>query len=82
MKKIKFQGKEWLMVENAITTKEWYEAGIVSYAHLCENGDIKRYGTVVGTKDDIEFIGDVSDIEMGADGIGNLLTGRGWGFPG
>lgn len=43
MQRIRFQDKEWILVEGAITTEERYKDGIVSYAHLFDDGIIRRY---------------------------------------
>jgi hypothetical protein len=64
LKKIRFMGKEMLMsdgktgIGGAITTKDAYEKGHISFAHLCPDGNIMRYGKIIGTKKDIEIIGE------------------------
>ena len=78
MEKIKFQGREYLMVGDAITTEERFKSATMSYAHLFKNGDIKRYGKIIGKKDDIEFTGVKLNIEMSIEGMVNILMGRGW----
>jgi len=59
--KIKFKGKEYLLVSgsvknSAIATKEQFENFECSYAHLYEDGKIRRFGGVIGNIDDIEFL--------------------------
>ena len=56
MTKIKFQGKEYFLINGAIATKKQYENFLPSYAHLFENGEILRYGKQIGSKDDIEYL--------------------------
>ena len=61
--KIKFKGDIYYLInedcnkkEGAIATKYQYENFEVSFAHLDDNGKIKRYGEVIGNIKDIEFI--------------------------
>jgi hypothetical protein len=54
--KVRFQGKEYIFVDGAITTKEAYLNFDESYAHLYEDGAIRRYGQQIGTKEDLEFL--------------------------
>lgn len=57
--KIIFEGNEYILVDgSAIGTKESFENGTISYAHLCPSGEIKRFHKVIGTKDDIIFTGE------------------------
>lgn len=53
--KIVFEGKDFILVDGAITTKERFENGTVSFGHLYVDGTIKRFNKVIGTKDDITF---------------------------
>lgn len=66
MKRIKFQGNEYILTgnrEGAITTPEAYASWETSYAHLFPNGVIKRFHQVIGSIEDIEFIDDVPEVE-------------------
>jgi hypothetical protein len=60
--RVKFKGTEFVFVgeddrsDGAIATPEAYEAGDTSYAHLFEDGLIRRFQTVIGTKDDLEWL--------------------------
>lgn len=61
MEKIKLFGKNYLLIGDvkeggAIATKKQFENFEPSYAHLCPNGDIKKYGVVIGSVEDIKFI--------------------------
>ena len=66
-----FKGNPYIIIdfdgkEGAITTPELYKNFDTSYAHLFSNGNVCRYGQVIGTiDDDIIFIGeeDKSEIE-------------------
>jgi hypothetical protein len=78
MQKIRFQGEEYILVSGAITTSERFQSGTVSYAHLHPNGKISRYGDIIGTRDDIEFLEEIEDIKPTLDGAINLLLGRSW----
>lgn len=57
-KKIRFQGQEFFLIGGAIATKEQYENGKCSYAHLMPNGEILRFGVQIGSRKDIEFLGE------------------------
>ncbi len=61
MQKIRFKGQEYLLVEGAIATPEQYENFLPSYAHLFENGEILRYGKLIGNKSDIEYLEEIED---------------------
>lgn len=66
MPKIKWNGQEYFLITSvrdgrrgrngAIATESQYENFQTSTAHLFPNGEIKQYGEVVGTIDDIEFL--------------------------
>jgi hypothetical protein len=57
--KIRFKGEDYIFTgdtlegEGAITTPEAYSNFEDSYAHLYSNGEIKRYGEVIGHREDI-----------------------------
>ncbi len=76
--RIRFQGKEWLLVVDAITTDERYANFLCSYAHIYPSGEIRRYGEVIGHADDIEVLGDVDDIEHGTGTVISGLTDSSW----
>jgi len=66
MKRIKFQGKEWILVndpnsnklDGPIATEQQYVDFDCPYAHLFPDGIIKRFGEQIGTIDDIEVLPD------------------------
>jgi hypothetical protein len=79
MQKIKFRGKDYILVNNSsITTPERYRNGIVSYARLTPKGIITQYGVQIGIKSDIKFLDKIEDIEITYKGILNMTLGRGW----
>ena len=79
MQKIRFQGQEYILTNGgAITTEENYREGKVSFAHLCSDSNIKRYGSVIGTYKDIEFLGKIPEIKFTAKAVVNLLTDPSW----
>lgn len=63
--RIKWKERELLLVgswtaeykEGAIATQEQYDNFEMNEAHLFENGQIKRFNQVVGSVDEIEYIG-------------------------
>lgn len=79
MKRIRFQGQEYILVGGAITTEEAFYNGEMGYAHLGEDGLVRRFHSIIGSKNDIEILGD-ADVKMSVEGIINMLTGNGWPF--
>ncbi len=64
MRRIIFNETEFILTDGgAITTVGAYEMGEVSYAHLMDNKEIKRYGKVIGHEKDIQYLGEI-DIHM------------------
>ena len=64
MKRVRFQGREYFLVgetEGPIATEEEYVNGRCSYAYLTASGEILRFNQKIGTRRDIEIIGDVVD---------------------
>ena len=60
--KISFQEKQFLLIGDRtgpICTREQYENFEESFAHLFEDGRIRRHGQEIGTIDDIEFIEEI-----------------------
>jgi hypothetical protein len=83
--KVRFQGEEYIIcggtVESggAIATPEQYRSFSPSYAHLLSDGRILRLGQQIGTRDDLEVLGDDdTDIENfeGADDFWEAFLGR------
>ena len=66
IRKIKFQGRNFLLIcdensteENAdgfIATEAEYKNYLPSYAHLYPDGNIKRRGIIIGNRRDISFL--------------------------
>jgi len=62
--KIKFKGRIYFIPGGSIdeggpiATKKQYENGLMSYAHLYPNGEIKRVGAIIGKREDIKLIGE------------------------
>ena len=88
MFKIRFQDKEWLFIGEsledggAITTEEAYQAGTVSYAHLCDDGVVKRFCNVIGGIDGIEMIGPADvEIDEPVKALVNILLDDSWDSP-
>lgn len=66
---VKFKGKEFLFIGNpdddgAIATKEQYENFEQSTAHLFADNVIRSFGREIGTRNDLEFIENVTDKEV------------------
>ena len=74
MRKIKFKNRNFILVGGALTTEDDYKEGIVSYAHLMDDGTIMRYGKVIGKKEDIEFGEEIENITPNKDAFFNLLN--------
>lgn len=61
--KLRFQGRDFLLVngdgnmnEGAIATEEEWNSFAENFAHLFEDGTIKRFGRVIGKREDIEWL--------------------------
>ena len=59
--KLRFRGEEFLLIGSrehggAIATDAEYENFEVSSFHLCRNGDIMRFGHIVGHAREIEWL--------------------------
>ena len=52
-----FNGNTFISVGGALATIEQYESGLASYAHLFDDGSIKRFGDIIGHKKDLKFTG-------------------------
>ena len=53
---IRFKGKEWILVDGAITTPGDFASFECSYAHIMDDGRIMRFGKQIGCKADIEYL--------------------------
>ena len=83
MREIKFKDKTYLLIgtkEGAITTKRQYENGFCSYAHLYENGSVKRFNKIIGTIKDIKFRRKIKDIMPKSGAFYNMLSHPSWPF--
>lgn len=82
MIKVKFQSNEYYLitglVDSPIATKEAYENGTASYAHLFPNGQIKRFGEVIGNKKDLEILEEVEDLQPKSFAMANIFTDPSW----
>lgn len=60
---IRFQDEIYLLIDEGefcgpITKEKDFISGKPSYAHLYKNGNILRFGEKIGTREDIEIIGE------------------------
>ena len=80
-RQIIFKNEEYLLIagkndlDGAIATKEQYENGVPSFAHLFEDGKIKRYGEIIGTIEDIVFTGEEIEPEVNVNAVPNVMLG-------
>jgi len=70
--RIRLFGNDYVLVGDletggAISTVEQLENFECSFAHLKSNGDIMRFQTKIGTRDDIELVGEDVEIKIKAD---------------
>lgn len=59
--RVKFRGKLYLLIGDmkkggAIATDDQYENFDTSFAHLMENGEILRFGVVIGKRSDLKVV--------------------------
>ena len=74
---ITFQGKQYLLVGDLvhggpIATQEQYENGQCPYAHLYEDGVIRRLGQSIGNRTDIDIVGE-TETDLGPNFLRGLL---------
>lgn len=74
IQKIRFEGKEWVLVGGAITTPEAYRNFAPSYAHLFDDGRIVRWGKQIGARADIEFLGDADPMDVADEAVAAAIT--------
>ena len=71
--KIRWKGEDLILIgnqtEGAITTPDRFEVFADSVAHLYPDGKIRCYGEVVGTREDIEFLGDCGELHISDEGF-------------
>jgi len=79
-RRIRFKGRDDLYLiggdleeGGAIATKEQFESGAMSYAHLCEDGIVRRFNQEIGTREDIEFTGEEVDL-LPTDPVGWMVN--------
>ncbi len=84
IRQITFQGREFILIgdtDGAITTREAYSTGRVSYAHLLPDGNIIRYQKKIGTREDATF-GEPVAVELDPEEIAvNLFDADEWAPP-
>ena len=87
MKRIRFQGREFVFVgdelaeSGAIATQEAFEAGEVSYAHLAADGTVMRFGDSIGHRDEIEVLGQYDERPSKLRQFINCLSHPSWKRP-
>ena len=58
--KIIFKGEPYLLIgdknDGAIATQEQWDNFALNYAHLYDDGKVRRYSSVIGTKEDIVYL--------------------------
>ena len=82
--RIRLDNQEFLLLGTlagggAIATEEQYKHGRVSYAHLYSDGTIMRFHEAIGTRADIEVLGEVPTPQPAADAWENILSDEEWG---
>jgi len=86
MKNIRFKGEEYLFdgdsldEEGFIAKREDFENGICSFAHYFPDQGVMRFGDQIGTRADIEILGD-AHAEIDGDAIANVLFHPSWTRP-
>lgn len=70
LQRIRFQGQEYVLISGgAIATAEDFANFQPSFAHLLSDGRILRHGEQIGTREDIEVLGEC-DVEPTPEGLG------------
>ena len=60
-------------IDGAIAKPEEYAHGRPSYAHLYEDGRVRRFGEVIATTEDLEWLGMVDAPDLEDDSFDNLF---------
>lgn len=80
-REVEFQGERYLFIgdddDSPLATKEQYENGHESFAHLLGN-DVWRHGAIIGSRNDLRFTGQEIDVTPTEDATGHLLSGMGF----
>src|SRR5437879_4186436 len=83
VKMIRFKGEEYLFggesldEDGFIGTKEAFESGIASYAYYFPSRGVLRHGTAIGTREDIEILGE-ANVTPNDEALMNVLTHPSW----
>ncbi len=81
---IRFKGRKYLLIgsldDGAIATAKQYANGDCSYAYLMPDGKIMRYNEQIGTRDDLEFLGETDEPKTTLGSLWNVISkeGKGW----
>jgi hypothetical protein len=82
VQQIRFKGQDYILVDGAIATVAAFQVGECSYAHLYEDGTIKRFGEIVGHRKDIEYVGEVDvDVPDISEALFNTISHPSWFGP-
>ncbi len=72
-KVVRFKGNEYLLIDGcSITTTEAFSRGECSFAHLFEDGTIKRFGETIGHRSDLVEVGEC-EVELQSTWLDGLL---------
>ena len=90
MRKVTFKGEPYLLVSDwraspgsALATQAQYEQGVASFAHVCPDGQILRYGQVIGSVNDLEM-GETIDedqLQLSGNWLEKVLNDPSWNAP-
>jgi hypothetical protein len=81
--RIQFQGNEYVTTsppggkEGFIATRHQFKNGEVSFAHFYPDGKVRQFGQVIGTVEEVKWLGPTT-VNPTASGIVNTLLGEGW----
>lgn len=67
--------------EGFIATPEQFQRGIAGFAHLFEDGRVKRYGAEIAIREDIRVLGEMSEPELLEDFWENIADDTKWRRP-
>lgn len=76
IERIRFREMEFLLIDSgAIATEDDYVHGRISYAQMKDDGKIFRFGTEIGTREDIEILESDVVLDHAPDAFSNMA---GW----
>ena len=81
--KVRFQDQDFLLLGDLteggpLATPEQYQHGQCSYAHLFEDGQIRRFGKIIGTRADLTVLEEDVELPEPEEDFFDGILGESW----